>query len=270
MDMTTSGIRDLDVSRPNSARIYDYMIGGTHHYAIDRAHGQKSLEILPNAAWLCQENRKWLQRSVRYAAEHGIDQFLDLGSGMPSTGHVHEVVHAVNPDARVVYVDNEPVAVAHSEIMLDEVDNAAMVAEDLRDPAAVLDHPTTRDMLDLERPIMVVMAAVLHFVAPEDEPRGIIEGYTWDLAPGSLLAISHDSGDDQGENLREVVDLYKDTTNPVFLRSREEVRELLAGWELVEPGVVWTPQWRPDDPGAVPENPEQAVMYAAVGRKPAP
>lgn len=267
MDDTT-GVRDLDVSRPNSARVYDWFIGGTHHYAIDREHGKKCLETLPTAAWLCQQNRKWLQRAVRYATERGISQFLDLGSGMPATGHVHEIAHALNPHARVIYVDNEPVAVAHSEIMLDDVAYADMVAEDLRDPIAVLNHPTTQELLDFEKPIMVMMAAIVHFMSPEQQPQQIIDGYSHYLAPGSLLALSHDSGDEQGDNLHKVVDLYKDTTNPVYLRSRREVETLFAGWDLVEPGVVWTPQWRPDAPDDIPNHPEEAVLLAGVGRKP--
>lgn len=262
-----TGVRELDVSRPNSARVYDWFIGGTHHYAIDRAHGQKCLETLPSVAWLCQQNRKWLQRAVRYALEHGVSQFLDLGSGMPATGHVHEIAHALNPEARVVYVDNEPVAVAHSEIMLDDVAHAGMVAEDLCDPIAVLNHPTTQGLLDFDQPIMVMMAAIVHFMPPEQQPERIINDYGRYLAPDSLLALSHDSGDEQGETLHTVVDLYKDTTNPVHLRSRSEVEALFTGWDLVEPGVVWTPQWRPDDSGDIPDHPEQAVLLAGVGRK---
>lgn len=263
-----AGVRDLDVSRPNSARMYDWFIGGKHNYAIDRLAGEQTLKILPSAAWLCVQNRRWLQRAVRYAAEQGMRQFLDLGSGMPTEGHVHEIARSVVPDARVVYVDNEPVAIGHSEIMLEDVPDVAMVAADLTNVDYVVNHPTTRELLDFSQPMMLILAAMLHFVPPEGAPERIVAGYRKHLAPGSLLAMSHDSGDDQGEELFQVQELYKGTTNPVFFRSRAEFGAFFDGFELVDPGVVWTPQWRPDDPAEVPEHPEKAVLLAGVGRLP--
>lgn len=262
------GVRPLDVDRPNSARVYDWFIGGSHNYAIDRAHGQKCLEVLPSVSWACVQNRRWLQRAVRYGAECGIRQFLDLGSGMPTEGPVHEIAQSVSPDARVVYVDNEPVAVAHSEILLDGVSGAGLAPVDLEDPHAVVNHPVTRGLLDFEQPVMVLLAALLHFVPPEHDPERIIAGYRRYLTSGSLLAMSHDSGDEQGEGVEAIQDLYKGATNPFYLRSRPEFTALFAGFDLVEPGVVWTPQWRPDDPASLPARPERAVMLAGVATLP--
>lgn len=263
-----SGMRDLDVDRPNSARVYDWFIGGTHNYAIDREHGQKCLDLMPSVAWLCRENRRWLQRAVRYGARQGIRQFLDLGSGMPTEGHVHEIAQSVAPDSRVVYVDNEPVAVAHSEIVLDGVPGAGMVAASLEDTDEVINHPVTRELLDFDQPVMLILAALLHFVPPEGNPERIIERYRRQMSPGSLLAMSHDTGDEQGEELYQIQQLYEGTTNPFYLRTRAEFTALFAGFELVEPGVVWTPEWHPDDPADVPEHPERAVMLAGVARLP--
>jgi hypothetical protein len=267
-DRKRAGVRDLDVSKPNSARVYDWFIGGTHNYAIDRLHGQKALDVMPWAAWACKENRRWLQRAVRYAAQQGIRQFLDLGSGMPTEGHVHEIAQSVAPDARVVYVDNEPVAVGHSEIMLENVPGAAMVAADLKNVCYVVNHPTTRELLDFARPMMLILAAMLHFVPSDEESERIVAGYRECLAPGSMLAMSHNSSEDQGEELFRVQELYKNTTNPLYFRTKSEFEALFSGLELIEPGVVWTPEWRPDDAAAVPENPKDAIVLAGVARVP--
>ena len=261
-------IRELDLDKPNSARVYDFLIGGTLNYAMDREFAEKVIAELPRVARICQLNRLWLQRVVRFGIDQGIRQFLDIGSGMPTVGHVHEIAQAAHPDARVVYVDNEPVAIAHSDIVLEGNEYAAMAAADGERPDEVLQHPATGRLLDFSQPVMVILAAFVHFIPPERDPAGLIARYRSALASGSYLALSSDTGEEQDEEMFRAVEMYKDTTNPLYLRGRDELRALMAGFDIVDPGVVFTPQWRPDDPDDVGDHPEQAGILAVVGRVP--
>jgi len=259
--------RGIDFDKPNAARVYDYLIGGKLNYAIDRMFAEQLLAVRPEARDLALLNRRWLRRAVRFGAEQGIRQFLDIGSGMPTVGHVHEVVQAIDPEARVVYVDNEPVAVAHSEIVLKGNDNAEMVQADAEFPADVLEHETTERLLDFSRPVMVVMAAFVHFIPDERNPAGLIAAYRDALVPGSYLALSSGTFEGQGEEVRRAAELYQKSGTNVFARSRDELRALLDGFEILPPGIVFTPEWRPDDPSEVGENPELASQLALVARK---
>ncbi|MEA5358350.1 SAM-dependent methyltransferase [Amycolatopsis sp., V23-08] len=259
--------RGIDFDQPNAARVYDYLIGGKLNYAIDRMFADKILAVRPESKDLALMNRKWLRRAVRFGAEQGIRQFLDIGSGMPTVGHVHEVVQAIDPKSRVVYVDNEPVAVAHSEIVLQDVENAVMVQADAEYPERVLEHDTTEMMLDFDQPVMLIMAAFVHFIPDERDPAGLVAAYRDALAPGSYLAMSSGTFEGQGEEVRRAAELYQKNGTNVVARSRDELQALLGGFELVEPGIVFTPQWRPDDPGEVGEHPELASQLALVARK---
>jgi S-adenosyl methyltransferase len=259
--------RGIDFDKPNAARVYDYLIGGKLNYAIDRMFAEQILAVRPESRDLALLNRRWLRRAVRFGAEQGIRQFLDIGSGMPTVGHVHEVVQAIDPDSRVVYVDNEPVAVAHSEIVLKGNDNAAMVQADAEFPADVLEHRTTERLLDFDRPIMVVMAAFVHFIPDERNPAGLIAAYRDALVPGSFLALSSGTFEGQGEEVRRAAELYQKSGTNVFARSREELRALVDGFEILPPGIVFIPEWRPDDPAEVGEHPELASQLALVARK---
>jgi hypothetical protein len=258
----------LDLDKPNPARVYDYLLGGKLNYAMDRVFGDKVAAELPDVRELCRANRYWLRRVVRFGMANGIRQFLDIGSGMPTEGHVHEVAQGLDPEARVVYVDNESIAVAHSELVLEGNELAAMVQADGEEPDSVLGHPTTRRLLDFDRPVMVILAAMVHFIPDQRNPAGMIARYRDALAPGSYFALSSDTGEEQGPDLFRAVELYQDSSSPLHLRGRAELRELMAGFEIVEPGVVFTPQWRPDNAEDVGEHPERAVMLAGVGRKP--
>ncbi|MGH3623693.1 MAG: SAM-dependent methyltransferase, partial [Sciscionella sp.] len=211
-------------------------------------------------------NRGFLRRSARLLAESGIRQFLDLGSGIPTAGNVHEVVHRVDPSCRVVYVDNEWIAAAHSKLLLESQGNVAFEHEDLRDVSRVLKTSAVSELLDLSQPVAVLMYAVLHFIPDSDHPADIVAAYRDATAPGSYLAISHGTIDHDPERLADVAQLYQRSTTPLYVRTHTEVRELFAGYELLDPGVVYTPQWRPEAPDDVPENPELATFYAAVGR----
>jgi hypothetical protein len=259
--------RGIDVDKPNAARVYDYLIGGKLNYAIDREFAERILRVRPEARELAVLNRRWLRRAVRFGAEQGIRQFLDIGSGMPTVGHVHEIVQSIDPQCRVVYVDNEPIAVAHSEIVLQDNDNAAMVQADAEVPDGVLEHPTTERLLDFTRPVMVIMAAFIHFIPDSRDPAGLIAAYRDALVPGSYLALSSGTFEGQGEEVRRAAELYRKSGTDVVARSKEELRALVDGFEILPPGVVFTPEWRPDDPAEVGEHPEQASQLALVARK---
>ncbi len=259
--------RGIDFDKPNAARVYDYLIGGKLNYAIDRMFAERILAVRPESKELALMNRRWLRRAVRFGAEQGIRQFLDIGSGMPTVGHVHEVVQAIDPASRVVYVDNEPVAVAHSEIVLKDNENAEMVQADAEVPADVLEHETTEMLLDFDQPVMLIMAAFVHFIPDERDPAGLIAAYRDALAPGSYLALSSGTFEGQGEEVRRAAEMYQKSGTNVVARSKDELRALLDGFELVAPGIVFTPEWRPDDPADVGEHPELASQLALVARK---
>jgi hypothetical protein len=257
---------EVDVTRPNAARVYDVYLGGGHNFDIDREFARRATELLPDVAVVAKMNRAYLQRVVRELSHAGVDQFLDLGSGIPTAGNVHESAQAINPRARVVYVDNESVAVAHSSMILKDNDFATVVNADVRDPAAILEHPDTRRLLDFERPVAVIMCTILHFIADADDPLGIVRTYRDALSSGSCLAISHGTTDNRPD-LAAFGDAYRDTPNPVTLRPRAAVERFFDGFDLVEPGLVFTPQWRPESPDDVGTEPERSGVYAGVGRK---
>ncbi|MDR7301125.1 SAM-dependent methyltransferase [Haloactinomyces albus] len=257
----------VDLSKPSAARVYDYFLGGSSNFAIDREFAREALQIFPGAREYARLNRMFLQRAVRFMADNGIRQFLDIGSGIPTVGAVHEVAQAAAPESRVAYVDNEAVAIAHSEIMLEGNDNAIIVQGDMRAPEELLRDPDLTALLDTSEPIGVLMLAMLHFIPEQDDPAGLVERYRQLLAPGSYLAISHGTDDDLPE-ITALGDLYKNSTNPATLRTKQQVTALLQGFELVDPGIVFTPEWRPESPEEVGDDPQRSVAYAGVGYKP--
>lgn len=253
--------------RPNAARMYDYMLGGSTNFAVDREAADQMLAVGGATTAPARRNRAFLGRAVRFMTEQGIDQFLDLGSGIPSVGNVHEIAQSANPEARVVYVDNEPVAVHHARELLAGNDRAVMINADLRDVTGVVGNAETRRLLDFGRPIGLLMVAIFHFIPDDDRPAEIVSGYLRALTGGGYLAISHFS-DNGLVRAREAATLYRRTTTPVVARTRAEIVALLAGTELVEPGLVWTPEWRPDEGDPALESPSDARIYAAVGEIP--
>jgi hypothetical protein len=246
--------------------VYDVYLGGAHNFQVDREFARRATELLPDVAVVARMNRSYLQRVVRELAGAGIDQFLDLGSGIPTVGNVHETAQAINPDARVVYVDNESVAVAHSGMILENNPLATVVDGDVREPLAILAHPETRRMLDFERPVAVIMCTILHFISDADDPAAIVAVYRDALSAGSYLAISHGTTDNRPD-LLAFGDSYRNTPNPVTLRPRAAVERFFTGLDLIDPGLVFTPQWRPESPHDVGPEPERAGVYAGVGRK---
>ncbi|MEZ0088979.1 SAM-dependent methyltransferase [Streptacidiphilus sp. EB129] len=260
---------DVDPNRPSIARIYDFYLGGNHNFPADREAAKPVVEMMPELPDIMRVNRAWLRRSVRFLAEAGIRNFLDLGSGIPTVGNVHEIAQAVAPTSRVVYVDNDPVAVAHSREMLAGNDRALMVPGDLRDPAAVLADPEVDRLLllGLGEPMAVLMSAVLHFVPDDDEAAALVAAYRDALPSGSYLALSHGARrEQQAERVGQAAEQYSRTVAPMKLRSLDDIAVLLEGFELVDPGIVYCSQWRPD-PEDGPGPTEPLPQICAVARK---
>jgi SAM-dependent methyltransferase len=247
--------------------MYDYFLGGKDNFEADRRAGEQVKTALGDLMThdIVWENRRFLQRAVRVLAEEGIDQFLDLGTGLPTQGNVHEIAQRVNPKARVVYVDYDPIVLAHGRALLAENDSTTVVTADLRDPDAVLNHPEIRNYLDFSRPVAVLFIAVFHFIPDSDDPFGILSRLREAMVPGSYLALSHltSSGPETAE-LDQVVDAYKTATSPMVFRSREVIETFFTGTELIDPGLVRPWQWRPDGT----DSPRTDWLYAAVGRVP--
>jgi SAM-dependent methyltransferase len=257
----------IDIERPSVARMYDYYLGGSHNFAADRAAAQAMVAAVPEAPLMAQANRAFLRRAVQFLVESGVRQFLDIGSGIPTVGNVHEIAQRVAPDSRVVYVDVDPVAVAHSREILSGNDRATVLREDLRNPERILTHPEVTKLLDLTEPVAVMILAVLHFVAPDDRPDEILRTLRGALAPGSYLVMSQASDDGRSESgeRAEAERVYRRTDNQLWIRGRAELTGLFDGFQLVEPGVVWVPQWRPESPESA-EDAERAVFMGGVGR----
>lgn len=256
----------IDLERPNAARIYDYLLGGAANFEQDRVFGEKLLEVMPLARRAARLNRSFLRRAVRFCVESGIRQFIDIGSGIPTVGNVHEIAQGVAPESRVLYVDNEPIAVTHGELLLRDNDRASSMHGDLAEPAAVL--AAAHNLMDLSQPVAVLMVAVLHFVPESASPHEAVAEYVRAMAPGSYLVLSHGLESQTLPTREEAVQLYRTSSTPGVRRTREEIAGFFDGLELVEPGLVWTPQWRPESPDDVGEHPETSLVVAGVGRKP--
>ncbi len=257
----------IEIDKPNAARIYDYMLGGSHNFEVDRKFADDMMAATNLTPRSYRMNRSFLRRAVRFMVERGVDQFLDLGSGIPTVGNVHEIGQAANESVRVVYVDNEPVAVSHSRRMLADNPNATIVDADLRDPQAVLDDPETRRLLDFSRPIGLLMVAIFHFIPDGDRPVEIVRRYREALQGGGYLALSHFTGDEQAKvNAHHGIEWYKQTANPLIMRGKAEVAAMLEGVDLVDPGLVWVQRWRPDNSEPELVNVSESAIYGAVGR----
>jgi S-adenosyl methyltransferase len=260
--VTSSGSRTPDV-----ARIHDYLLGGKDNYSEDRQFAECLLAAVPDARAAARANRRFLVRAVRFlAAEAGIGQFIDIGTGFPAVGHVYQVAHELEPRSRVVYVDNDPVVVSHARALLCRGPGVRAIEGDVRDPAGILDHPHVRAVVDFGKPVAVVLSAVLHFLPDEDDPYKLAEMLTAAVAPGSYLVISHATGEDIGpEAAGQVQELYARASAPAVLRSRVEIARFFEGLDLVPPGLGDVAAWRV---GARPAGPGRTVVLGGVGRKP--
>ncbi|MFD4542573.1 SAM-dependent methyltransferase [Streptomyces bauhiniae] len=249
------------------ARMYDAMLGGQHNFAIDREAVAAFTAIDPQVRTLARANRDFLGRAVRFLIDSGVRQFIDLGSGIPTQGNVHEVAQAADPEARVVYVDNDPVAVAHSASLLADNPRADIVDGDIRRPADILESPQLRKLIDFEQPVAVLMITILHFITPDEDPRALVGAFRDALPEGSWLAMSHATNQDRPDTAAAVGRLYRSrATSPVTARSYDEILGLFDGFDLAGPGLVHVPLWRPDPAEALPDNPTEYWVYAGVGR----
>jgi S-adenosyl methyltransferase len=259
----------VDVTRPDASRVYDYALGGVHNFAVDREFWQRAELVLPGARYLARANRAFLGRAVRELAAAGITQFLDIGSGIPTLGNVHEVAQDANPDARVVYVDIDPVAVQQSRALLTGNPLATVIEGDLRRPEGILYHPDVLELLDFDQPVAVLAVAVLHFIPDSDNPAAIVSRITDEVVSGSYLVVSHLGPDDTAEGRAgqaAAQKLYERTPTPLIIRSPAELAALIDDrFDIVEPGLVGATDWRPE-PDESDDLPQPTALVA-VARK---
>jgi S-adenosyl methyltransferase len=254
-----------DITHPNVARMYDYLLGGGANTAVDRAAADAAEEAWPYLRQGARIQRAFLGRAVRYLVNQGVDQFLDLGSGIPTVGNVHEIAHRYNPEARVAYVDYEPVAVHAARDLLGDHKWVTVTQADIRDPDAVMAAPTVADLIDFGRPVAVLAVGILHFLPDADDPAGVLGAYRDACPPGSHLAISHASQVSlPDEQVARFLAAYARSTTPALWRTAGEIRPFLDGYRLVDPGLVLLPLWRPDQPVSDTRAAESNI-YGGVG-----
>ncbi len=261
---------DLRTDQPHSARMYDYLLGGKDHYAVDGQAAEKALASFPLLRTAARENRKFLGRAVRHLVrEAGIRQFIDLGSGLPTAENVHQVAQAEDPEARVVYVDNDPIVLVYGGALLARDDRTAVIQGDIRDPRAVLDHAETRRLIDFDQPVGVLAVAVLHFVGDDEDPAGIVRRLREAVPAGSHFILSHATADIAPEAALGVQTAYRSQGVPLTLRSKDEFAAFFDGLELVEPGIQVVSDWRATVPES--ERPDHADVswYGGIARVPA-
>jgi hypothetical protein len=256
---------DLKTHIPHPARVYDYWLGGKNNFAADREVAEKTLAVAPETSQSARSNRAFLRRAVRLAAEAGIHQFLDIGSGLPTMENTHEVAQKAAPTARVVYVDNDPIVSAHGRALLADSGPTTVVQADLRDPDSILHHGEIRRLVDFDRPVALLLLGIVHFVADEEDPYGIVKRLYAALAPGTYLIFSHLTGDADPVKAEEAMDVWRRSPGrPPTLRDRAQVAGFFDGFDILEPGIVPPDQWRP---GPDTEAPERFWLWSGVGIK---
>lgn len=257
----------IDIDRPSAARMYDYFLGGSHNFAVDREAAQAMIAAVPESPLVAQANRAFLRRAVRFLVEAGVRQFLDIGSGLPTQENVHEVAQRAAPGSRVIYVDNDPIVLAHARALLADNPLTTVVQADLREPETILGHPEVKARIDFTQPVGLLLLAILHFIPDEERPAEIVARLRAPLAPGSYLAISHGH---RGEVTQDVEDQVRSAygrtgAGDIIPRGAAEVTAFFAGTELVGPGLVQVADWRAD---AEPFRSDMSRpgFLAAVGR----
>jgi hypothetical protein len=261
-------VRSLDLSVAHPARMYDYYLGGKDHLPPDREAAEKVVEAAPDVPVVARANRDFMTRAARFlAGECGIRQFLDVGTGIPTSPNLHEVVQGIAPESRVVYTDNDPVVLTHARALLTSTPEGrtAYLDADLRDPALILDAAELRDALDFHQPIALFLVAVLHFLTDNDDAHALVRSLVGALPPGSYLVVSHATSDLAPPRVGEIVDTYAATAAPLVLRGLADVCRFFAGTDVLDPGVVRLPLWKPDTP---PADVHTVWGYGGVGRKP--
>jgi SAM-dependent methyltransferase len=259
----------VDAAIPNGARIYDHMLGGKDNYEADRKAAEAMVAANPAAPLTARANRDFLGRAVRFlAAEQGIRQFLDIGTGLPTQQNVHEVAQAAAPGCRVVYVDYDPVVALHARALLANAPGVAAIEHDLRDPEAILDDPATRELIDFREPVAVLLVAVLHFIGPDEDPYGLVGRLRDRLAPGSHLVVSHTANESSAEIMEAARSGFNASGVTLTPRTRSGIADFFDGFDLVEPGLVDVRTWRPAVTEELPDLPW--TMVGGVGRLKSP
>ncbi|MFI0937352.1 SAM-dependent methyltransferase [Streptomyces sp. NPDC021020] len=260
----------IDTSVAHSARVYDFILGGKDNYQVDREAAEQMLAGWPNLRTSMRENRKFMHRSVRYAAQQGIDQFLDIGTGIPTSPNLHEIAQEVNPAARVVYVDKDPIVFVHAAARLTGTPEGriAYLRADMHDPEAILGSPEVAETLDLSRPVSLSLIAVLQFVPDKEDAYALVRGYLDRLAPGSLLTITTVTTNTDPDDAGTVTAEYTKRGLPVRDSTRADVEPFFAGLELTEPGVTLIHRWQPEPGTEDSVRDDEVAMYAGVARKP--
>lgn len=253
----------------NPARYWDYLLGGYYNFESDRKVGDRVTQALPDVRLGALANRSFLHRTVRFMVGEGITQFLDMGSGLPTAGPVHEIAQASNPGCRTLYVDNDSVAVTHSKFLLAGNPNAGVLEEDIRNIEAILDHLDSRQLIDMRQPVGVLLVAVLHFIKDDAQAAEILRQIRSRTASGSYVVISHYSLEGAPEASIEMLKrISRNHADPTRSRMAAEIARFFDGLELIEPGVVRVPLWRPEGPDEIlVEEPERCLGFAGVGRK---
>ncbi|MFI2640588.1 SAM-dependent methyltransferase [Streptomyces sp. NPDC018610] len=256
----------IDTSKPHPARMYDYFLGGKDNYEVDQLAAEQFMKVAPEVRAGVLANRRFMHRAVRHVvAEGGVRQILDVGTGLPTEPNVHQVAQAVAPDTRIAYVDNDPIVSTHSMALLDGAGGTSVVLVDLRDPRAVLEHPEVRRVIDFDRPVALLLVAVVHFLSEADDPAGVVATLRDALPTGSYLVLSHATGDVHDDRREDAAAVYNKATATLNLRTHAEVADLFGDFTLVDPGLVKVTDWRPDEPlerGAPPIG-----IYGGVARK---
>jgi SAM-dependent methyltransferase len=258
----------VDAQRANVARVYDYWLGGSHNFLADQDLGRAIAAVEPNVRAIARANRAFVGRAVRYLAAAGVRQFLDIGSGIPTQGNVHEVAQQADPGARVAYVDTDPVVIAHSKAILAGNENATIIDADLRDPEKILGHPAAERLIDFGQPVGLLIVAILHFIGDAEDPWRLVATLRDALAPGSYLVLSHATNESKPTVAQAAEKVYNSSVaTHVQLRSQAEIRRFFDGFDLIDPGLVYIPLWRPDSSADVPSDPTQFWGLVGVGRK---
>jgi SAM-dependent methyltransferase len=258
----------IDTGRANAARVYDYWLGGSHNFRADQDAGRAMAALEPRVREITQANRAFLRRAVRFLAASGIRQFLDIGSGLPTQGNVHEVAQQAAPGARVAYADIDPVVAAHAAAILRGNPAAVAIQGDLREPGQILGRDAVRQLLDLGQPVGLLLSCVLHFLADADDPWRVVAELRDALAPGSYLLVSHGTYENDAAVARAAQKLYNQRVSATVQgRSRAEILRFFDGLDLVDPGLVYIPQWRPDPAEVAPDDPGRYACLVGVARK---
>jgi hypothetical protein len=257
---------EIDTTKPSVARVYDAILGGKDNFAVDRAVAAEAFKALPDDGKGARLNRAVLGRAVRFMVGQGITQFLDLGSGLPTVQNTHQIAQAVNPDARVVYVDNDPSVRVHAHALLADNASTIVVLADVREPDTILGREEVTGFLDFSKPVALILNAVIHHILDEEDPHALVGAYRAALAPGSYVQITHFSS--ASPEARAMEKVLQQALGRGKVRSKEEITSFLDGLEIIEPGVVFLPEWRPEEPVTYPLDLGGLLMMCGVGRKP--